>query len=421
MSEICTVSKKRGVLEELKVIAITHKNVVLDEIGKFHLADDERTERLRFLKTEMNLGELMYLSTCNRVEFLFTSDQTLTPEFIAHFFKAFNSYWTIEQSTQVASIVSSYEGEDAVRHILSVASSIESMVIGEREIITQVRNAYELCYKEGLTGDFLRILIRRTIETAKQVYTHTEIARKPVSVVSLAYHKLKELNIRLDSRFLIIGSGQTNTTMSKFLKKHGFTNFVVYNRTLENAKVLADDLQCEARSLDELKNHKEGFDVIMTCTASATNIITKSLYETLLAGDTGSKVVIDLAIPNDFDPSIADEYKVKHISVDFLKVIAEENLKLRSKELVNCKSIINENVVEFETIYKDRSIELAFSQVPKVMKEIKPHAISEVFAKEVANLDKESREVLEKILGYVEKKYISIPMRMAKEIIGQVK
>ena len=108
---------------------------------------------------------------------------------------------------------------DAVKHALSVASSIDSMIVGEREIITQVRGAYEASKSYGLTGDFIRLLTRKVIETAKKVYTETNIAKKPVSVVSLAYHKLRNLNIALDAKFVIVGAGLTNTTMCKFLKK----------------------------------------------------------------------------------------------------------------------------------------------------------------------------------------------------------
>jgi glutamyl-tRNA reductase len=120
------------------------------------------------------------------------------------------------------------------------------MIVGEREIITQVRNAFELCKKNGLTGDFIRILLRHTIETAKRVYTETTIATKPVSVVSLAYHKLRDMNISLDARFLIIGAGVTNTNMSKFLRNHGFKKFTVYNRTLSKAENLAKDLNLKS-------------------------------------------------------------------------------------------------------------------------------------------------------------------------------
>ena len=112
-----------------------------------------------------------------------------------------------------------------------------------------MRNSFDASKKMKLTGDFIRLVLRHTIETAKRVYTETSIATKPVSVVSLAYHKLRDMNIPLDARLLIIGAGVTNTNMSKFLRKHGFKKFTVYNRTLSKAENLAKDLRGEAFSL----------------------------------------------------------------------------------------------------------------------------------------------------------------------------
>src|SRR5690554_7776341 len=108
--------------------------------------------------------------------------------------------------------------------MIKVTSSIDSMVVGEREIITQIRKSFDACRAYGITGDAIRLMIRHTIETAKRIYTETSIAQSPVSVVSLAYHTLRLKDIPLDARILIIGAGVTNTNMSRFLRKHGFTN-----------------------------------------------------------------------------------------------------------------------------------------------------------------------------------------------------
>ena len=171
---------------------------------------------------------------------------------------------------------------DAVKHALSVASSIDSMIVGEREIITQVRGAYEASKSYGLTGDFIRLLTRKVIETAKKVYTETNIAKKPVSVVSLAYHKLRNLNIALDAKFVIVGAGLTNTTMCKFLKKHGYSNFVIFNRSIENAEKLANDIGGKAFSLAELGEYQDGFDVLLTCTGADKHLIDVPAYKQLL-------------------------------------------------------------------------------------------------------------------------------------------
>jgi glutamyl-tRNA reductase len=322
-----------------------------------------------------------------------------------------------EQIALFAENADIHRGLSAVEHLLSVASSIDSMIVGEREIITQVRNAFELCKKNGLTGDFIRILLRHTIETAKRVYTETTIATKPVSVVSLAYHKLRDMNISLDARFLIIGAGVTNTNMSKFLRKHGFKKFVVFNRTLSKAEQLAKDLDGRAMPLSALETYTEGFDVIIACTGADTHIITPELYKTLLAGEEKRKVVIDIALPQDLHPAILEEHPVTHISVNVLQKISNENLKERSKEIIHVEEIIHEALIEFRRIEKMRAIELAMREVPEKVKEIKSNALNQVFKNDIESMDPQSKETLEKVMDYMEKKYMSMPMIMAKEIL----
>lgn len=399
-----------------KIIAFTHKTTDLNEIGKLHIDETQLQERLEHLKTTAGVEELQYLSTCNRVEFMLSYTGSINNQFLKLFFGAFNPTWKEADIIWAINNAQVFEGEEALRHLFNVASSIDSLVVGEREIITQVRNAYEKCSNLNLTGDLIRLAIKRTIEVAKDVYTHTNIARNPVSVVSLAYRKLRALNVKQDARFLIIGSGVTNTTMAKYLKKHEFANFSVFNRTLENAQKLAEELKGKAYPLSELKNFKQGFDIIVTCTGAAESIITPEIYKSLVGDDRSKKIVIDLAIPNDLDAEILKKYDVNLIAVNNLQEVAKENLLAREQEMQACNAIIERNIEEFKQIIKTRKVELAMSEVPKKMKAIRETA-NEVFAKELESLDVQSKETLDKILSYMEKKYISVPMKMAKEIL----
>lgn len=408
---------KKSALEPLKIIAFTHKNTDINEIGKFHIDELEWLPRLTYLKSVAAINELLYLSTCNRVEFILSTDKQIDTKFLNNFFSAFDTNWNSIEINWAINNAQVFEGEEALRHLFSVASSIDSLVVGEREIITQVRNAYEKCKALELTGDLIRLAIKRTIEVGKEVYTHTNIARNPVSVVSLAYRKLRSLNVKQDARFLIIGAGVTNTNMAKYLKKHQFSNFTVFNRTIENAQKLAKELNGDALTLNELNNYNNGFDVIVTCTGATESIITPAIYKTLVGNDTSKKIVIDLAIPNDLDAEILNKYDVNLIAVNNLQEVAKENLQAREQELEACKLIIENNIEAFKQILKTRKVELAMSEVPKKVKEIREIAMNEVFAKEILGLDTQSKEVLDKILLYMEKKYISVPMKLAKEIL----
>jgi glutamyl-tRNA reductase len=405
------------VIEQFHIVAFTHRLVDVNQIGVLHIEDGKQEDRLQLLKQEMNLSELMFLSTCNRVEFSFITPNAVDQSFLYQFFQVLYPYFTDEQLTFYSKNSESLSGEIAVAHLFAVASSIDSMVIGEREIITQVRHAFETSREMGLTGDFIRLLMRHTIETAKRVYTETSIAIKPVSVVSLAYHRLRDMNIPLDARILIIGAGVTNTNMSRFLRKHGFKKFVVFNRTLSKGEQLAAELNGRALPLEDLHTYSEGFDVIIACTGADAHIITPEIYDQLLQGETSRKVVIDIALPQDLDPRIIEKHPVTHISVDLLQKISTENLKERSKEIQHVEEILAEAMFDFKHIAKVRNVELAMREVPEKVKQIRATAMNDVFKNDLDQLDDASREVLEKIIGYMEKKYMSMPMLMAKDIL----
>lgn len=404
-------------LDSLQIVAFTHKQVSIEKIGLLHLAEENQEQILPAIKSKFLFDEFMFLSTCNRVEFIFKSADTISQEILSSILLEINPSIPTKVADDMAQAAAIFKGLEAAEHLFKVASSLDSLVIGEREIITQVRNSYEICNRIGTTGDLIRLLIKQTIETAKDVYTNTDIAKNPVSVVSLAYRQLRDLNIKNDARIVIIGAGETNTTLTKYLQKHKYTNFVVFNRTESKAQKLANELGGAAFQLNELKNYSKGFDVLITCTSSETPIVTKEIYTQLLAGEKTKKVIIDLAVPNDIDRNLLTEFDIKLIAVETLKEQAQENLVKREKELNACENLIATHLETFLQICRIRSVELAFGEIPKKIREIKETALSEVFAKDLGTLDIQSREVLDKVLSYMEKKYNAVAMKTAKEAI----
>lgn len=408
-------------MEHFKVIAFTHANVGLEKVASFFIAEDDYEKKFVPLKKQMNIDEFMFLSTCNRTEFLFKTKEVANNHFLRQFYSNLYPDWSEEHLNWAIETTQVMDGIDAVRHMFHVAGSLDSLVVGEREIITQFRKSYDKFQAMGLTGDFLRIAERKTIETAKQIFTETDIANRPVSVVNLAYRSLREHYLPVDARIIVIGAGVTNSAMLRKMKKHGYTNFYVYNRTLEKAQTLAQDVNGVARPLSELENHSEGFDAIVTCTGAPHSIIDEKLYTQLLQGDTDRKYVVDLAIPNDFEVEIKNNHPVELIEVESLKEIAAKNLSERKKSMANCEAIVDANLVEFQNVYNERRVELAMRDVPAKVKEIKERAMNEVFSKDIEGLDDQSKELVNDIIAYMEKKYISVPMKMAKKIILDVK
>lgn len=404
-------------VDSFYIVAFTHKTIPLNEVGKLHIEEDKQLDRLNYAKAFLNIEEIMLISTCNRVEFLFKYSGEVDQTFLSKFFRTLFPYWTEETLDWAMAKAQTFASWSAVKHIFQVTSSLDSLVIGEREIITQVRESFERSRDNQLSGDLIRVIIRKTIETAKQVFTDTEISNKPVSVVNLAYRKLKAAGKIDGARILIVGAGVTNSAMVNNLKKHTPASVTIINRTFSKAKQLADEINATALSLEDLSNYKKGFDVLISCTGSTEPVISSALYANLLQNESDKKYLVDMALPSDFEASIPANYPVEYIDIESLKEIAESNLEERKAALSDCEKIIDASLREFEQIVRVRQVELAMGKVPEIIKEIKNTAIQQVFARDLEKLDPSSRETLEKVLTYMEKKYISVPMKMAKEIL----
>ena len=404
-------------MKYLKVIAFTHKQIELKELGKLVICQESLTDKLHEVKEAFGISEIFYLATCNRVEFIMVTPQVVDKEFAKKFIEKFNIGLCSQHMGTFLDAALIYEGKDALNHLLRTSCSLESLIVGEKEILAQLRKAYEDCKEAGLTGDGLRMFMACVVKTAKEVYTHTNISKNPISVVSLAYRKLKDLKLCSNARILIIGAGETNQNISKYLQKHKFSNFSVFNRTVSKAQKLAKDLNGEAFGLEALQTYDKGFDVIITCTSSVEPIITPELYKSLLNGCTHRKTIVDLAVPNDTAPEVLEQFPVNFIEVHSLNEVAKRNLQERYQELTHAEAIIEQNMCEFLQMLKQRKVELAMRQVPEKIKEIRHTAINTVFADEVQTMDEQSREILERVMNYMEKKYISVPMVMAKDIL----
>lgn len=404
-------------MNELRVVALTHKHFALDTIGKFHIADDTRKEKLAAIAREIGMSELMYLSTCNRVEIIFSLPHFVCPGVTANILRLIQPSLSESEIRTIAAEAERFNGQEASEHLLNVASSLDSAIIGEREIITQLRKAYEECAAMELTGDDLRLIIRQCIQTAKEVFTHTDLAKKPVSVVSLAWEEFRRHDLPKDARILFIGAGQIIRNFSKFLFENNYSNFTFANRTLVNAVTLTESFGGKALQLDELQHFTEGFDALISCTGSDSHVVNSNLYAQLLHGEADKKTVFDLALPNDVHSDVINQFDMHYYSMEQIREKAQENLQYREQAIADCLPIIQAGLRDFEKTHKERQIEKAMVSIPETIKEIRNTALGSVFAKDLETLDEHSRDVLEKIMNYMEKKYISIPMKMAKDVL----
>jgi len=407
-------------LSYFKLITITHHKLNVNELEKFVVKYDDEdglATQLKSLKSQLNLEELFYLATCNRVQVMVYDSREVDLSFCKEIFQGINPNLKSADFEQAEKFIDIHHGLEAIDHIFSVCSSIDSLVVGEREILRQYRQAYEKSHSFHITGDNLRLLDKFTVQAAKDVYANTKIGEKPISIVSLAIQKLLQADLSRDARIILVGAGETNKLVGKFLKKHDFQNITIFNRSLDNAKVLSDALNARAFHLSELADYKEGFDCIISCTGSPDIIISESTYPKLLNGEQGEKLIVDLAVPNNVDKEIINQYSVKLIDIEQLRNLANENLAYRKEEVVVAREILKKHVHKFDKIYQQRQIEKALTQLPHKIKEVKERALEKVYKKEIDGLNPDTQKLIVDMMDYMEKKCVGIPMKVAKATV----
>jgi glutamyl-tRNA reductase len=173
----------------------------------------------------------------------------------------------------------------------------------------------------------------------------------------------------------------------------------------------------EAFTIDQLPFYKKGFDVLIVCTSSPEVFVTRELYGSLLNGDEKPKVIIDLSVPSNIHSAVLEENKTDLIDITRLKAIADKNMLERQNEFYAAEEVIEENINAFRHLHRTRRLEVKMKDVPEKIRQIKDKAVNDIFAEDIRGLDEHSKEVLARVLDYMEKKCISVPMIMAKEII----
>ena len=401
-------------VEHLQILSLNFQHASIEDVGLLHVALENQPAVLTNWKIQLGLQGIVFLSTCNRVEFIMSDDKYFCMGRQAQLLQGFDL--GPEAFTRLMSAVRIYRGEQAMRHLMRVASSLESMVLGEREILTQVRQAFDLAIKHRLAGDRLRVTGRSVVETAKKVFTQTDVATQAVSVNSLGWQAFKSWGLPKDAPILMVGAGATNTAVGRFLSKAGYSNFRVVNRSLERARALADILgTAHAGTLDDLDAAlAAGPRAIVICTGSNQALLKEEHAQTLPGGPLN---VLDLGVPSDLDSGFRERPETTVVDMTALKEVADQNLAIRATEVGKCESLLEAGLAEYLERLQAREVELALIELPNMIKAIRDTAMGDIFAEELEGLDAEAREVVERIVAYLEKKYVGLPMKLAKEAV----
>jgi glutamyl-tRNA reductase len=290
-------------------------------------------------------AEALVLSTCNRVEVYAVSDSRISTDDVAGCLKD-----TLERDPHdYAPPFYRYEAEKCVHHLFRVASGLDSMVVGESEILGQAKRAYEVARTSGAAGPYLHRLFQRAFRVAKQVRTHTEIARGAVSVGSVAVDLAQRIFGKLGNcKVLVLGAGENSERTARALVSRGVNDLRVSNRSTDRASELAQAVGGHVVPFNDWTEQCREIDILITSTASETPLLTQSELAPMLRERLDRPLfIIDIAVPRDVDPSVNEMEGVYLYDIDSIRSVAEQSLALRRQQVAAAEAIIAEHVADF--------------------------------------------------------------------------
>ncbi|MGQ0635040.1 MAG: glutamyl-tRNA reductase [Planctomycetaceae bacterium] len=334
----------------LQVVYCNHQTAALSLRERLAFAREQLPQAYSALRSAFPRAEWVVLSTCNRVEVYSAQEdpaQVPSHQDVARFFADFHHV----PLTEFFDDLLERTGPDVVRHLFQVASSLDSMVLGESQIVAQVKEAYSLAQAHAASGPLTNELFQRALNVAKRVRTETALSEGRVSVASVAVGEFgKSIFDRFDDKVvLIIGAGEMAVETVRYLRDEGAQRVVVANRTLERAKALADEWGGEAASFEELDRWLAQADVIVSTTGASPCLIDRDRFGRVRRHSAGKPVfILDLAVPRDFDPACRDlDENVFLYCLDDLEQICDQNRRRRQRELEQALAIVDSETDKF--------------------------------------------------------------------------
>ncbi len=322
------------------VVGLNHRTVPLDLLERMTVPESRLPKALADLTSREHINEAVVLSTCNRIEvYVFAEKFHGAYQDIRNFFAEVSHVAPEEFSDHLTSL---YDG-DAARHLFSVASGLDSAVLGEHEILGQVRKSWETASTEGAVGPVLNTLFRHSLEVGKRVRTETAISRNITSVSQAAVAMATERLGGLEGRqVLIVGAGEMGEGLARALHGGGVAGIRVANRTWDRAVEVAGRLGGEPVRLDDLPHHLAEVDVLLTSTGASAAILEHGDLASVVGERHGRELlVVDIAVPRDVDPTAGEIEGVTLLDMDDLREFADVGVRERQREVTAVHAILD--------------------------------------------------------------------------------
>lgn len=328
-------------------IGMNHETAAVELRESLATELENTSKALAFMRDLDFIEEGIFISTCNRVEALFT---TINPLEAKRSIISLMSRLGNIPADSFSSNLYTFEDMDAVRHIFRVTSSLDSMVVGEPQILGQIKEAYVQAVKRKTSGVILNRLMHRSFHVAKRARTETDICESAVSISYAAVELAKKIFHVLDGKkVLLIGAGEMSELAAKHLMKQGISSMVVANRTFDRAVQVAELFKAKPVSFDEIGAQLLEVDIVLTSTASPGYVITYDQVKNCLRKRRNRPLFfIDIAVPRDVQPEINNLSNVYVYDIDDLKGIIKLNKDHRQQEAIKAERIVQEEVIKFE-------------------------------------------------------------------------
>lgn len=362
----------------LLVFGLNHDTAPVAIREKVAFAPEMTVSALQNLVAGTPAVEAAILSTCNRTELYVTGDcseekyrliRNATPRWLAKFHQL--------DVPQLAAASYIHEGEAAVAHMVRVACGLDSMVLGEPQILGQLKSCYAVAQEAQVLGSELHSVFQMVFSAAKRVRTETAIGRNPVSVASAAVNLARRIFSDLaQDRVLLIGSGETIDLAARHLREQGVVSMTFANRTLERARLLADEFSARAILLSDIPDHLPQADIVISSTASQLPVLGKGAVESALKKRKHRPILmVDIAVPRDIEPEVGELEDVYLYTVDDLRDVIDDNKQSREVAAAEAHIIIDNLVLAYTAERRARYSVAAIKSYRQYAEQLKASAL----------------------------------------------
>jgi len=398
---------------ELLVVGLNHKTAPIEIRECLAFPEDKLEDALYKVHTLPSLKENMIVSTCNRVEVYAATRET---EKAILDLKEFLSQYHGIPLKEFEKRLYAYVGEEAVRHIFRVASSLDSMVLGEPQILGQIKDAYDLSQQVKTSGLILHRLLHRAFHVAKRVRTETKIIIGAISVSSVAVALAEKIFGILEKKtVLLIGAGEMCELAARHLVSVGVDKILVTNRTAERAASLAQEFRGEAIPFEDMAQGLKRADIVISATNSPQYLIRHEQI-TKVIKDRRQKPIffIDIADPRDIEPKVGDIENVYLYNIDDLQKVANENMKDREIEAHKAEAIVQNEVAKFVNWYRSLDVTPTIVALRKKFEEIRKKELEKTLSLH-PNLSEKEKQSLEALTSAIINKILHAPITLLKQ------